>query len=259
MLLRHMPTGTIAISQPAHAWLAGDLARAWGGAAFAVPDPRDQVVLATSLHDIGWGDWEIAPMLDLATGLPLEYQNVPAEVHTRLWRKGVAQAAAYGAWPALLISRHGDAIYERTFDPARARPEAVQAVETFLEEQRGLQARLRRIIAAGADAPCDEAHLDLVKAFVVAIDTLSLHVCRGIDSTVTIEDVPDASGARTRLTLTPTVAGMAVAPWPFTAPAPLTVSVEGRRLDGRFASQYALDRALAAAESATIEVVLDAA
>jgi hypothetical protein len=110
MLLRLMPEGVLAISQPAHALLAGELARSWGGDDFAVPGPSDKVIAAASLHDLGWTEWEMAPMFNPRTGFPLEFQDVPAEIHTELWSRGVRHAESYGRWIALLISRHGDAV-----------------------------------------------------------------------------------------------------------------------------------------------------
>jgi hypothetical protein len=54
MICRPHAAGWLFISQPAHAWMAGELATAWGNAQFALPTPREAVILATRLHDIGW-------------------------------------------------------------------------------------------------------------------------------------------------------------------------------------------------------------
>ena len=257
MLLRHMPDGVLAISQPAHALLAGELARSWDGDAFAVPSPQNQVIQASCLHDLGWAEWEMAPVFDPRTGFPLEYQDVPAEIHTELWSQGVRHAEAYGRWIALLISRHGDAIYEKTFDATTARPEAAEAVEAFLRQQGDIQTRLvDAITATGAGSLCGETNLDVIKAFMVAVDTLSLHVCRGIAAVTTIDDIPDRSGSRTRLTLHPTAVGIDIAPWPFARAEPLLVSVEGRLLRHPVDSQEALDKQLASSEPVTAHVTL---
>ena len=46
MLLRKDGLDVIAIPQPSHAWLSGQLARAWGNDQFAVPLPNEDVCLA---------------------------------------------------------------------------------------------------------------------------------------------------------------------------------------------------------------------
>jgi hypothetical protein len=63
--------------RPCHAWLSGQMARAWGNRRFAAPAPYDEVCLAAGQHDIGWLDWEMKPALDAGTGLPEEFFKVP--------------------------------------------------------------------------------------------------------------------------------------------------------------------------------------
>ena len=56
MLFRTDPSATLAISQPAHAWLSGQILRAWGAPL------AETLLLAAEQHDIGWMDWETAPI-----------------------------------------------------------------------------------------------------------------------------------------------------------------------------------------------------
>ena len=53
MLFRQDDQGVIAISQPAHAWISGQLLRAWDRE-FSEP-----LLLAAEQHDIAWLDWEV--------------------------------------------------------------------------------------------------------------------------------------------------------------------------------------------------------
>jgi hypothetical protein len=69
MLLRKDGPGVIAIPQPSHAWLSGQMARAWGNAHFTAPAPHEEVCLSAKQHDIGWLASEIAPAFDAGTGL----------------------------------------------------------------------------------------------------------------------------------------------------------------------------------------------
>ena len=55
MLFRTEPSGVLAISQPTHAWISGQILRAWDE---ALGEP---LLLAAEQHDIGWLDWETAP------------------------------------------------------------------------------------------------------------------------------------------------------------------------------------------------------
>ena len=135
MLLRKEGSGVIAIPQPSHAWLSGQMARAWGNEYFAAPVPHEEVCLAAEQHDIGWQSWEETPALDAETGLPQEFRKVPPDVHVALWRDGVRRARTIGRYPALLVSLHADTIYARYFDFAKASPENARAVRAFLDEQ----------------------------------------------------------------------------------------------------------------------------
>lgn len=232
MLLRRTHDGIIAITQPYHAWIAGELARSWGGA-FEVPRPRDAIVRSAALHDIGWLEWDADPQVDSDTGMPLEFMDVPAEAHTDLWRKGVQHALIYGLPTALHVSRHGDAIYERTFDAGSAKPEAAAAVRRFLDEQHVFQGAVVACLAKSPETAefVAEAILEFAKRFIAAVDTLSLNLCWGIDRPVEIDDVPQTATTSVALTLTadgPDI--VLVHPWPFASPE-VVVTIEGRRTD----------------------------
>ncbi len=59
----------ICITQPTHAWVAGQLARAWGNDRFGSFAPWEEVCLGAEQHDIGWHRWEGSPTLNPTTGL----------------------------------------------------------------------------------------------------------------------------------------------------------------------------------------------
>src|SRR3546814_5390717 len=96
MLFRRDGDETIAITQPSHAWLSGQIVRAWGNDVFAKPEPFEEVCLGAEQHDIGWLDWEAAPTLNAETGLPHTFHELGAEDHTRLWTGGVGYALENG-------------------------------------------------------------------------------------------------------------------------------------------------------------------
>src|SRR5258705_11724462 len=62
------PEGKVAVAQPAHAWISGQLARAWGNERFGTVEPLAEVCLAAEQHDVPWIEWERRPALDPRTG-----------------------------------------------------------------------------------------------------------------------------------------------------------------------------------------------
>ena len=182
MLLRKDGSGVIAIPQPSHAWLSGQMARAWGNEHFAAPMPYDEVCLAAEQHDIGWLDWEMTPALDPGTGLPQEFFRVPSKVHIALWREGVRRARVFGRYPALLVSLHADTIYVRYFDFTKASVENAEAVRAFLDEQHRFQARTAASMRADPKL-AEQASPETIehnRLLIAALDRMSLEICRGV-------------------------------------------------------------------------------
>jgi hypothetical protein len=109
MLFReHGSHVSLAISQLTHAWISGQILRAWDD------NLEEPLLLAAEQHDIGWMDWEIAPSFDPRTGRPHLFRDIGASVHAPMWSEGVQRAlVAWGSHVALLISRHGGVIYRR--------------------------------------------------------------------------------------------------------------------------------------------------
>jgi hypothetical protein len=258
MLLRRTAEGVIAITQPAHAWLSGLMAQAWGADGFPRPEPFQDVCVAAALHDIGWLDWEGTPRLDAKTGWPMEFWDVPAPIHTAFWARGVEHVRALSLYAATLVSLHGEGIYDRTFDPATAKPDAVEAVEAFRARQRAFRRKALADIARDphfASATTNSA-LRFNKDFVTTVDVLSLNIGWGVEKQVTIDNVPRSMEERGRLTLLPGESGdIIVDPWPFRVPT-LALAIEGRVVRDRLDRQDAFAAAFAEAPLVTITTVL---
>ncbi len=260
MLFREDGDGVIAIPQPSHAWLSGQLMRAWGNDAFPAPSPLEEVCLGAEQHDIGWLSWEAAPTLNPRTGRPHGFQEVGTAAHTAIWTEGVRRALAFGRYPALLVSLHADTIYGLYFDAAKAPPEEAALVRRFLEDQHRFQ---RACVAALAGQPryaadLEPPALDRNRRLVAAVDRLSLEMCWGVGEAATVPDVPAAGGAAAVLRLRAPhrdPGALTVDPWPFAADR-VALVCEGRRLRGRFTREEAMRRALAEAESVTLLTVL---
>src|SRR5947209_2058622 len=103
----------VAIGQASHAWLSGQLARAWGNERFGGVVPREEVCLAATQHDIGMALWDTAPTFNPQTGLPHSFMEMPLATHLELWSAAPQRVYTQSRYAALLVSMHGTALYER--------------------------------------------------------------------------------------------------------------------------------------------------
>jgi hypothetical protein len=255
MLLRRDDRGVLAIGQPSHAWVCGQLARAWGNERFGAVEPFEEVCLAAEQHDIGMAAWDLEPTLDPDTGLPYAFTEMPLETHLGLWTAAPRRLLAQSRYATLLASMHGARLYEMRDLEKLSAPEAA-AVTSFLADQRRFQNEL--LASLGSDpATAASAQLQTVKRnsdLIWTWDFMSLALC--LDwAPCTAGRVPTA-GEPTDLELTPAAPGTSrLGPWPF-ATDTVTVQCEGRRLGETYDSEQALQAALANApwESAHFEL-----
>jgi Protein of unknown function (DUF3891) len=244
MLLRRERDELIAIGQPAHAWISGQLARAWGNERFGPVEPREEVCLAAEQHDLGMAAWEARPTLNPKTGLPRSFMELELDEHLEIWWSAAPLVMAQSPYAALLVSMHGTALYERR-DLARLEPADAERVRAFLAGQRELQARLLGELGA------DREQVRRNQRLVWTWDSLSLGLL--LDwAPFTLSDVPTADGETDV-----DVRDGTLDPWPFAAD-DLTVRCDGRPLVGPYADEEAMRAALAAAPWQRIECTLRA-
>jgi Protein of unknown function (DUF3891) len=233
MLFRTEPSGVLAISQPAHAWISGQILRAWDDETLGKP-----LLLAAEQHDIGWLDWETAPTFNPETGRPHLFREIGAAIHSPMWRRGVEHAlGAWGAHVALLVSRHGGVIYRRYMDRHRMNDADAAAAEAYLEMQAPIEAAWAK--ALGLDA----AELQKETALIALVDTLSLALCGELKAPIELE-APTATGGTETLRLVERPGHsfeFILSPWPLRTET-LTVEGEARALPatGRFADKAAM-------------------
>ncbi|HWH94302.1 MAG TPA: DUF3891 family protein [Baekduia sp.] len=255
MILRPDGDGgaVVAIGQASHAWLSGQLARAWGNGRFAAPEPREEVCLGALQHDVGMAAWDLRPSRHPDTGLPVQFFELDRRTHLALWTAAPGRILSQSRYAALLVSLHGTGLYER-FPPRTDDPEVARAVAGYLAGQHALQLAL----AAQLGAPAQE--LARNQALLAAWDDLSLALCRDEPGPHVVPQVPagpDGGGDdRVSLTLKRGADGdFVLEPWPFAAAA-LTVRAEGRRLDGPAPDEEALHTALDRAPVLTVTMAL---
>ena len=258
MLLREDDKGVLAIGQPSHAWISGQLARAWGSERFGPVEPFDEVCLAAEQHDIGWATRDLEPLYNADTGLPRSFMEMPLAVHLELWREGPLAMLAQSRYAALLVSLHGWRLYQRRDLERLEQPEA-DAIRGFLADQRELQAKLLAelradpVTATGATEELIERNSLLIWTW----DYLSLALCLGW-APATAKHAPTPTGeVALELSATGAPRRLRLTPWPFDA-ATITVRCEGRRLERRYDGEDEMRAAFAAASWETLELQLEA-
>jgi hypothetical protein len=251
MVLRHEGEGVIAIGQPAHAWLSGQLARAWGSPRFGPVRPREDVCLGAEQHDLGMADWDNAPTLNPDTGWPHSFLEMPLASHVELWSAAPQRALPQSRYAALLVSLHGASLYARR-DLDREPRAVATAVHDYLQGQRAFQ---QELIASLREDPAYAEHatgaaIDRNRRLVLTWDWMSLALCMRVLPT-RAESVPTTDGEAT-IELEPVPGGaVRVDPWPFAAES-VTVHCEGRRLRTPFDDEQQMRIALARAAWTTL-------
>ncbi|MBV9708917.1 MAG: DUF3891 family protein [Chloroflexi bacterium] len=257
MLYREYAQGRIAITQPTHAWVSGQLARAWGNERFGVVTPWEEVCLGAEQHDVGHTLWEQEPTLNPQTGLPYSFLDMPRQVHIQLWSSAGRLALAQGRYAALLVSLHGTGLYER-YDLSRDTTEEVRVVQDYLVRERAFQQELLTSLRADphygpfATDEMVERNRQLVRTW----DALSLAICFG-QHTGSVQRVPMDTGT-TSLTLTAHAddcTQLLVAPWPFHQ-SQITLIYEGRYVAEVFSDEATMRTAFKRAPWITLTTTL---
>jgi hypothetical protein len=255
VVLRKDDRGVLAIGQASHAWLSGQLARAWGNERFGRLEPHEAVCLAAEQHDVGMAEWDLQPTLNPETGLPHGFTEMPLATHLELWTSGPSRLITQSRYAALLVSMHGRRLYElRDLDTMA--PDDAAAVTAFIEDQNALQRQLTDQLTADASTTASATpeliarNSDLIWTW----DYMSLALCLDWAPCVA-KSVPTADEP-VDIAIDRRDDGLALDPWPFAHPRAVSVRCEGRRLEGRYGSQGELAAALASAPSETAEFKL---
>ncbi len=235
MLLREQDGAVLAIGQASHAWVSGQLARAWGNHRFAVPEPLEDVCLAAEQHDVGMAEWDLRPSLNPRTGLPHSFIELPLATHVSLWAAAPGKLRSQSSYAALLVSMHGTALNERR-DLATLSASDGKLVRDYLEGQRRLQATLAGQLGADRDELARNQRL------LWTWDSLSLALCLRWQE-LQLMAVPATDGSLELLLSEHESDRFTLDPWPF-ATQRVEVHCEGRFLHGRFDTEAQLHEAL---------------
>lgn len=264
MVLRRDGRGVLAVGQASHAWLCGQLARAWGNGRFEPVAPLDDVALGAEQHDVGMAAWDLEPPRNPGTGQPQGFMEMETEVNVSLWRAGPVRLVTQSRYAALMAAMHGRRLYERR-DLTRVLGDEAAAVEAFLREARDLEAELLESLRGDPEtaAYTTGERVEHNSRLVWTWDTLSLALL--LDwAPITLEAVPTAGCGRADVAMSRRGGGAggdpvraSLDPWPFAPDSPVRLRCEGRRLTERFESQAALTEGMRRArwETVTFELV----
>lgn len=256
MIVSRRPQGLTLVRQVDHQEQCALMAAAWGNARFARPEPFGPLAAAAAWHDEGWRAWEEAP--GVRDGEPVDFTEIDRPTHVALYRRGIAAAAARDPRAGLLVSMHGQWLYEGRggLDPGPVTPRADRedVVRAFLDEQDVVQRELRSRIG---DGPELEAWAWAGYRLLQTWDALSIHLTwRGLlaGRELVLPQVPREPGdPGLDLRVRPDgPLACSVAPWPFSGDS-LALPVRARAIADRpYASALDLGESLASARTFTL-------
>jgi hypothetical protein len=256
MIFQRRGSGLLAVAQPDHGRLAGQIAEAWGGAAWQ-PSPWRPVEVSAHHHDDGWAAWEASPTLH-PDGNPVDFLTLDAAERVQLYRRSVEIVAPMDLHAGLLTSLHVTGLFLGRYDPAHARaidqlePEDHALVSRFIAEQEAW----RQGVAARLDASNLWPQYHLLQVF----DMLSLTLCMRPDEElegVSFDRVPFAPGEDAIPMKVHRVGDrLGLSPWPLAADE-VTVGVDARVLPAaRFSDVEAYRSALRTAPVERLQFTL---
>jgi Protein of unknown function (DUF3891) len=256
VLVRHDSRGVLVIGQPSHAWISGQLARAWGNERFGVVEPFEEVCLAAEQHDIGMAMWDLEPARNPESGLPVSFLQMAIRDHVELWTLAPRRLMRQSRYAALLVSMHGTRLYAHRDVSALPGPEQSLVLE-LLDGQRRLQHDLLETLRADPKTAASAADGLVARnsRLIGTWDTLSLAICLDY-APYTVTDVPGTDAAvDLRLSETGSPGRLSLDPWPLRTDS-LVVCCEGQRLDATYPDDDSLKEALARAPWETLEFEL---
>ena len=182
MIVRRLDGGWSLIRQVDHAAHAGRLALAWRDGPFGAGAVSEALLHATTYHDIGWTDVDLAPEMD-RDGRPRNFTAIDEERHTRFYSAAVRKVAESSPYAAYLVSLHATGLYSRRLGWSGLKPVDWESIgprgRELLERERAYRGQLVRTIAPDS-VEFETAGRDYM--LLETFDYLSLLTCFGFDS-----------------------------------------------------------------------------
>ncbi|MEX2632885.1 MAG: DUF3891 family protein [Balneolales bacterium] len=252
MIIREYDSYCLIITQPAHAWISGQIACQWGANGFKKTELWEDMCQAAYHHDAGWLDWEAHPMLNIQTGRPYSFMNLPIGDHLQIWKKTPEYIGLVSRYAQLLVSRHVMGLCNR-HDFSKDSETIKKSVSKFRDDQKILQNELLEKLYSdpfykGKLNHTLKQHQKLISLF----DYLSLIICMGSIKEEIITNVPNEKGPANLHVIKSGYDDNAykVNPWPFIRKE-IEVHCDGVKLMSKHTNQASLQREMKSAERIT--------
>ena len=274
------PAGVIRVKEPGgwmlvghrdHARFAGELARQWGNAEFAPPEPFAEILVAVARHDDAWADRDAAPWLTREgrpsafshelVGTYSAFEEIDLADYLAVRGRATEAVAADNPYAAIIVSMHTVNLLTEQADLRGLSDQDRALHRDFVAGQRRRQRELAARLADddGHAAAVQPHRLQQAFEFLQACDSLSLIACVRLPRALPLRhQQPRRDGTMTPLLCTPLGGDTyRVSPYPFHAE-PLQFKVACRRVAGHQFDDLARFRAAYAAappEHLTVRVV----
>ncbi|MEX2288183.1 MAG: DUF3891 family protein [Planctomycetaceae bacterium] len=239
MIRRDDGNDWLLIPQIEHAHLAADIAARWGNDQVRPFPGSDELVEAIRHHDDGWAEWDAAPRINRANGIPRSFTEMPMCAATEIWTRSIAVCGDISPLNGTWVSKHFCWLAEQARESRIDKPDDLRAIEAFLDAQEQLHQRWK---FASGDQLIDSGFHG-----VQFFDRLSLWLCCAPRTEPLDIDCPNFG----RIRFTPlTDHRIVVAPDPFSARGQaLELTVAAKQISARrYADDADLQSALHAAE-----------
>jgi len=178
------------VTQPDHARISGELAAAFDS--LKVPNVREPIVRAISMHDIGWMpfDGDVTSPCEpkqLESGVAVSFTNTEPEQFLQAWLGSIQAAQSTGPLGGLLVSAHFARLTHPYLERGAGSPEQRAKVEQFLNRE---AARVDRLLPQ-AGLPLEE-----IQALIEVLqfcDLASLYICANPSAPIEFPQVMNGS------------------------------------------------------------------
>lgn len=193
MIVRKQEDGRLAlVGQTDHSRLVGQVAAHWGNSEFAAPKPYESVVRAATFHDYGWLRYETSPLLNVETGTPYSFLEVPLTA-TQLggYQWALDWISDIDPYAGLIVSMHRTGLWKSRYQtinhPMGYNLKAPSAeIQEFIDRN---EARQR-----SARARLDDGNLSTNYKLMQVWDLLGLYFCCQDPYEDRVEPVPTKYG-----------------------------------------------------------------
>lgn len=171
MIIRETETEFICIHQHDHAQLSGWIAANWGNEQIPpLLEPKFPLILAASLHDVGWIPLDQKPVWNEEKKKPYSFMDEPLERKLSQYQKGVSRVEREDPYAALLCSLH-----YTSFFPYETRLKLGEPAITYVEKEQKRQKKLKAFLKKNGrleELAKTQTDLSLLKLW----DNISLYV-----------------------------------------------------------------------------------